>query len=72
MKKSHNSNPNFPKYVNGNQSEETGFSCVNARKLVGLKTHKLDALEMLKAGEMSFSYHPDTRHAVLSYVFSFK
>lgn len=59
MNKSRSSNPNFPKYVNGNQSKETSFSCVNARKLVSLKTCKLDALEMLKAGEMFFSNHPN-------------
>lgn len=58
MNKSRSSNPNFPKYVNGNQSKETSFGCVKARKLVSLKTHRLDALEMLKAGEIFFSNHP--------------
>lgn len=48
----------FPKYVNGNQSKETSFSCVKARKLLSLKTHKLDALEMLKSGKIFFSNHP--------------
>lgn len=48
--------PIFPKYVNGNQSRETSFSCANVRKLVRLKTHK-DTLEMLKEGEIFFSNH---------------
>lgn len=67
MNKSRSSNPNFPKYVNGNQSKETSFSCVNAKKLVSLKTHKLDALEMLKAGEILFSNHPkiDCFHEII-------